>query len=149
MSGTSGPTNGLVRAAAAVIDDAEGRILLVQQDYGHLRWGLPGAHIEPTDPPEDAVVREILRELGIEVRVQSLLGIYHLYGGEDALPDLLTYAIRCEIASGEPVINERGRIRRLGWYPSEALPPPATVTARAVAGDLAADRSGVVRRLER
>jgi ADP-ribose pyrophosphatase YjhB (NUDIX family) len=143
----------VTRAAAAVICDPEGRVLLARQDSGQHRWGLPGAHIGPDDLPVDAVVHEVRRETGMEVRVVDLLGLYHLTGrlseeGED-LPDLLTYAFRCELVSGEPVLNGRGRIDDLGWYASAGLPDVITVTAVAVLADCEAGRSGVVRDLTR
>ena len=143
----------VTRAAAAVLCDAEGRVLLARQDSGQHRWGLPGAHIDPGDLPVDAVVREVRRETGMEVRVVDLLGLYHLTGrlsgdGED-LPDLLTYAFRCELVSGEPVLNGRGRIDELGWYAADGLPSPVTATAAAALDDCAAGRSGVVTDLTR
>jgi len=138
------------RAAAAVILDHEGRLLLVQQDYGHRKWGLPGApHVEPHELPTQVIVRELLREIGLETRVTDLVGLYHLSGGDDELPDLLTYTFRCEIVDGEAVINERGRICHVGWHPPDAVPPPATATAKAAAEDAAAGRTGVIRHITR
>jgi 8-oxo-dGTP pyrophosphatase MutT (NUDIX family) len=143
----------VTRAAAAVLCDAEGRVLLVRQANARHRWGLPGAHIEPTDSPPDAVLRELRRETGIEAKVVDLLGLYllcgRLTGDEEELPDLLTYAFRCEIISGEPVLNGRGRIDDLGWYDSGCLPTRVTATAAAAVTDCAADRAGLVRTLTR
>jgi 8-oxo-dGTP diphosphatase len=141
------------RAAAAVICDAEGRVLLVRRDSGQHRWGLPGARIGLDDLPTEAVVREVRRETGMEVRVVDLLGLYRLTGrlpgDEEDLPDLLTYAFRCDVVTGEPVLNATGRIDDLGWYDSVGLPDIATATALAALADCAADRSGVVRDLTR
>jgi hypothetical protein len=103
--------------------------------------------------PAQAVVRELRRETGIEARVVDLLGLYllcgHLRGDEEDLPDLLTYAFRCELVSGEPVLNGRGRIDDLGWYESGCLPRKITATAAAVLDDCACSLSGVVRTLTR
>lgn len=143
----------VTRAAAAVIRDPEGRVLLARQDSGQHRWGLPGAHIGPDDLPVDAVVREVRRETGMEVRVVDLVGLYHLTGrlsgAVEDLPDLLTYAFRCEVVAGEPVLNGLGRIDELGWYDSAGLPAVVTATAVAALEDCAADRSGVVTDLTR
>jgi len=143
----------VTRAAAAVLCDAEGRVLLVRKADARHRWGLPGAHIDPSQAPAHAVVRELRRETGIEARVVDLLGLYllcgHLRGDEEDLPDLLTYAFRCELVSGEPVLNGRGRILGLGWYSPLALPNPVTATAQAAVADCGAGRSGVVRDLRR
>jgi 8-oxo-dGTP pyrophosphatase MutT (NUDIX family) len=143
----------VTRAVAAVLCDAEGRVLLARQASGKHRWGLPGAHIRPNDPPTDAVLRELRRETGIEAKVVDLLGLYllcgQLRGDEEDLPDLLTYAFRCELISGEPVLNGRGRIDDLGWYDSGCLPDMVTATAAAAVGDCGYSRSGVVRTLTR
>lgn len=141
----------VTRATAAVIGDPEGRVLLVQQNHGHRRWCLPGAHLEPADLPTEAVIREVRRETGLETEVTGLIGLYHLTGGDDELPDLLTYAFVCTVRSGEPVLNQHqhGRIGHLGWHAPALAPSPATVTAAAVLNDLAAGRSGVVRHLSR
>ena len=143
----------VTRAAAAVLCDAEGRVLLVRKADARHRWGLPGAHIDSSEAPAHAVVRELRRETGIEARVVDLLGLYllcgHLRGDEQDLPDLLTYAFRCDLVSGEPVLNGRGRIDHLGWYDAGCLPERITATAAAVVTDCAGARSGVVRTLTR
>jgi len=143
--------NSVTRATAAIIGDAEGRVLLVQQTSGQKRWGLPGAHIEPVELPTEAVVREVRRETGLETRVVDLVGLYHLTGGldgdEEDLPDLITYAFRCEMVTGEAVLNGQGRIGHLGWH--DEVPQPATYTAAAAVADAVAGRSGVVRHLAR
>jgi ADP-ribose pyrophosphatase YjhB (NUDIX family) len=143
----------VTRAAAAVLCDAEGRVLLVRQADARHRWGLPGAPIEPAESPAHAVLRELRRETAIEAEVVDLLGLYllcgHLNGDKEDLPDLLTYAFRCELVSGEPVLNGRGRIDDLGWYDSLCLPTAVTATASAAVQDCAGSRSGVVRTLTR
>jgi ADP-ribose pyrophosphatase YjhB (NUDIX family) len=143
----------VTRAAAAVICDSQGRVLLVQQSSGRRRWGLPGAHIRPRDLPVDAIVREVRRETGMEARVVDLLGLYRLTGrldGDDEeLPDVLTYAFRCETLTDEPVLNGQGRICDLGWYGPVEVPERVTATALAALADCGAGRSGVVRDLVR
>ncbi|HYT10487.1 MAG TPA: NUDIX hydrolase [Mycobacteriales bacterium] len=141
------------RATAAIISDPEGRILLVQHASGQRRWGLPGARLGPAELPVEAIVREVRRETGLETRVVDLLGLYHLSGGldgdEEELPDVLTYAFRCEMITDEAVLNGRGRICDLGWYTPVDVPNPVTVTAHAALDDCGAGRAGVVRDLAR
>jgi ADP-ribose pyrophosphatase YjhB (NUDIX family) len=143
----------VTRAAAAVLCDREGRALLVHQTGGRHRWGLPGGPIRPRDMPADAALRELRRETSLEARIVDMVGLYHLCGqlpgDEEDLPDLLTYAFRCELVTGEPVLNGIGRIDDLGWYDAAALPTLVTATATAALADCADGRSGVVRMLTR
>ena len=53
----------------------EGRVLATQRGYGDFAggWEFPGGKVEPGEPPEAAVVREIREELDVAVGVDSLL----------------------------------------------------------------------------
>jgi 8-oxo-dGTP pyrophosphatase MutT (NUDIX family) len=57
--------------ATAVVSDGSGAVLLQRRaDDG--RWGLPGGWLGPAESPEQAVVREVREETGIEVEVVRL-----------------------------------------------------------------------------
>ncbi len=138
-------TNGLVTAAAGVISDEAGRILLIQQNYGQRRWGLPGGRVNVGETPGHAVVREVRKETGLETVVVDLVGIYHLCGGDDVLPEQLTYAFRCKVVGGEASVNLPSKVARVGWHDPDRMPAPTTPSASDVVTDCAAGRSGVVR----
>ncbi|MGH8721105.1 MAG: NUDIX domain-containing protein, partial [Burkholderiales bacterium] len=60
-----------VEVAAAVIQRADGAFLLARRPAGKAYagyWEFPGGKIEPGEPPERALARELLEELGIEAR---------------------------------------------------------------------------------
>ncbi|MGP3910307.1 NUDIX domain-containing protein [Nonomuraea sp. 10N515B] len=64
----------LPSAAGFVFDDA-GRLLVARHgDVG--LWAAPGGGIDPDERPQDAVVRELKEELGIEIAVRGLIGVY-------------------------------------------------------------------------
>jgi len=79
----------LMPAVAAIVRDGEGRILLQRRsDDG--RWNLPAGAIDPGESPDEAVVREVREETGLEVRPVRVAGVFggadgfrHRYGNGD------------------------------------------------------------------
>jgi 8-oxo-dGTP diphosphatase len=62
-------------AAAAVIFDAHGRVLLQRRrDAG--TWGLLGGHVEFGETVEQTVLREIREEAGVAARLTRFIGVY-------------------------------------------------------------------------
>lgn len=115
-----------IHVAAGVISDARGRILLTRRtersDLPGL-WEFPGGKLEPGESTEQALVRELREELGIEAEVgERLIEVPQRY------PDKrLRLEVRRVVAfSGQP----RGREGQpLMWVPRERLErysmPPA------------------------
>jgi 8-oxo-dGTP pyrophosphatase MutT (NUDIX family) len=67
--------NSIVPAVTAVVEDDQGRVLLIHRvDNG--RWALPGGQVEVGERIADTVVREVHEETGIDVEVVGLAGIY-------------------------------------------------------------------------
>jgi 8-oxo-dGTP pyrophosphatase MutT (NUDIX family) len=102
--------------AVAAIQDARGRLLLLKHTYRkQLPWGLPGGFLDPAEPPEQAVVREVFEETGLRVRPTALLAADMYLGDEVGL------LYRCEVLSGEIVesIESEGHL----WADLSALPP--------------------------
>lgn len=90
-------------AAFAVIFDAYERVLLcLRRDLDI--WNLPGGALESGELPDEAVVREVMEETGLEVAVDRLVGIY---GKQDS--DELIFVFECHILRGEPTISDEAR----------------------------------------
>jgi 8-oxo-dGTP pyrophosphatase MutT (NUDIX family) len=61
---------------SAIIDDKEGRILLVRQRYSP-GWHFPGGGVDRGEPPADAAIRECREEVGLRSSgVPVLFGLY-------------------------------------------------------------------------
>ena len=67
--------------AATLLLDPAGRVLLVRQAYGNRLWGLPGGIVDAGETPVDAAIREAREEVGLDVTVDALVGMYLLRGG--------------------------------------------------------------------
>ncbi len=67
----------LIVAAAALID-ADGRVLLARRPAGKAMaglWEFPGGKLDEGETPEDALVRELREELGIEAQAACMAPI--------------------------------------------------------------------------
>jgi 8-oxo-dGTP diphosphatase len=62
--------------AHGVFVDSEGKILQLKATYNDCRWGLPGGALEPSETIHEALLRECREELGIDVTIVYLSGIY-------------------------------------------------------------------------
>lgn len=78
--------NSLVVGVTAFVQDAAGRVLLIERaDNG--QWALPGGGQEVGESTPAAAVRETLEETGIDVEITGLVGIYSYPGHVIAYDD--------------------------------------------------------------
>jgi 8-oxo-dGTP diphosphatase len=65
----------LLLVVAVALVDADGRVLIAQRPEGKQLaglWEFPGGKLEPGEAPEEALIRELREELGIEVKAACL-----------------------------------------------------------------------------
>lgn len=61
--------------AGGCIFNEKGEVLLQRRgDFG--KWGFPGGAVELGETPEQAAIREVKEETGLEVEIRGLIGIY-------------------------------------------------------------------------
>ncbi|MCR4326578.1 MAG: NUDIX hydrolase, partial [Candidatus Roizmanbacteria bacterium] len=73
-------------SSAIFIEDEHNRLLFLQQaseSKGH-RWGPPAGGIEAHEDPIKAALREVREEIGVEVNLIDLIGIYTADRGDNA-----------------------------------------------------------------
>ena len=105
-----------VRVVAAIIIEND-KVFATQRGYGEFKdgWEFPGGKIEPSETPEEAIVREIKEELDTEVEVIELLDTveydypnFHLSMG----------CFICKIKSGDLVLKEHEAAK---WLTKDTL----------------------------
>jgi len=81
--------------------DAEGRVLLVRRS-DNLLWCLPCGWIEPFEAPEEAAVREVREETGLEVRIVEQVAAVHRFPSERNGPHaMVSMLFLGEVTGGE------------------------------------------------
>jgi 8-oxo-dGTP diphosphatase len=111
-------------AAAALIDPA-GQVLMscrtAGKDYAGY-WEFPGGKLEPNEPPEFALMRELREELGIETRPTCFYPVGFVShqaqknNGQTVGYVILLYA--CRMWRGVPSSNEG---QELKWIPPKQM----------------------------
>lgn len=63
-------------SAHAVIMNNKNEVLQLKATYGECRWGLPGGALEPSETIHEALHRECKEEMGVDIAVKYLSGVY-------------------------------------------------------------------------
>ncbi len=103
--------------AMAIIERSDGAVLLVRHSYRR-RWGVPGGLMKRGEHPENALRREVLEEVGVEV---DLLGEPAVVVDPDPQRVDLVFRgrLRDESVEARPVSVE---ILEVCWFRPEDLP---------------------------
>ncbi|MBI5957963.1 MAG: NUDIX domain-containing protein [Chloroflexi bacterium] len=71
----------------------EGKILLTQREDFRV-WCLPGGHVDPYESFAQAAIREVREEVGLEVELVRLVGLYSRPGWSNGLYHLALFTAR-------------------------------------------------------
>jgi 8-oxo-dGTP diphosphatase len=119
------------KVATAVVVQAEGGIVLgrraIEPAYGE--WCLPGGFVNDDESPLDAAMRECREEIGAQVDVTGLLGVYHI--PKRGASSLIGVAYRGRLADGE-VPTAGSEMLEIRVFPPDALPPLAFPSHRQI-----------------
>lgn len=74
----------MIKVAAAMIEDDDGRLLIARRAQGKSQaglWEFPGGKLEAGESPEECLRRELLEEMGITTEPYIFVGVNeHDYG---------------------------------------------------------------------
>lgn len=82
-------------------------------------WDMPGGFLEPGELPTDGAIREAREELGVEVRLTELIGLY-VDTYRDASEFTLNPYFTAQIVSGTPSPDDDAL--EIGWFGMHELP---------------------------
>jgi 8-oxo-dGTP diphosphatase len=90
----------------------DGAVLMIRrrQKEGELLWAFPGGAIEEGETAEQAAVREVAEEVGLEVESEEVLGRrVHPQTGRE-----MVYTA-CTVIDGEPSVLDAEEIAEVAW----------------------------------
>lgn len=111
----------ILNCAGALIE-RDGKILL-QRRSDNGKWGLIGGILELGETYTEAVLREVMEETGLTVKLTSFLGIYHnhcmVWSNGDKAHTICAF-FTAEIENGEPRTDAESL--ELRFFPPEQIP---------------------------
>jgi 8-oxo-dGTP diphosphatase len=102
-----------------VLDAIEGFVWLVRRDVAPMigRWALPGGYVEIGESPSTAARRECAEEMGVDVQVRRLIGVYSAGWADQGV---VVIAYEAMVHEGKPHVGEE--VREVRAFPIASLP---------------------------
>lgn len=108
--------------------DRDGSYLALRRDEEPLKgeWNMPGGFVEVGEQGDEAIVREVSEETGLEIEVVELIGIFDsTYGeGADSKP-IFDVAYRCRMVGEKTELEVSDESSEARWFPLAEFPQPA------------------------
>lgn len=119
------------KVGAGVLIIKDGMTLLTKRTgaHGSGTWGSIGGHVEFGETPAEAVKREAMEELGIEIGNITFVVCMNMLMEDRHYLDV---SFTADLISGEPTIREPDRIEAMAWFSLDQLPEPLFEPVRIV-----------------
>jgi len=128
-----------IKVGAGVVIVKDGKTLLAKRKGSHNSgmWGSMGGHVDFGESPIDAVKREAMEELGIEIgNIEFAMCMNMIKDGKHYLDVSFT----AKIVAGKPQICEPDKIEEIGWFSLDQLPSPLFPPVQAVLDAIKSDK---------
>lgn len=106
--------------AAVVVEDPDGRVLLVTQSYTD-DWSLPGGLMSRTETPDQTATRELFEEVGLDIDLSDR----HPLGIRSTHRRHFTFVFHTPLPDTVPAADVRAHspeITSTAWFDPHALP---------------------------
>ena len=105
------------KLAAGVLVQRDGKLLLVRRNHTPAlgSWAFPSGFVDAGEVVEEAAVREVFEETGIEVRLDGLIGVYSEAGNA-----VVFIAYAGTATAGQAIAGPEAF--EVGWFAPDQLP---------------------------
>ena len=105
------------KVAVGVVVERNGRIVLGRRNHEPRfgAWSFPSGFVDAGEVPEDAAIREVEEETGVQVRLDRLLGVYSQPGERVIFLAYAGHVIGGKLEAGEECTE-------VGVFPAHSLP---------------------------
>ncbi len=93
----------------AVLTNDAGQVLLLKANYADQAWGLPGGALDMGETIHQALLRECQEELGCQVRIDYLSGVYF-----HSAVTSHTFIFRCHLTASAEISSVMNILLMLG-----------------------------------
>jgi 8-oxo-dGTP diphosphatase len=117
-----------------VVEDDRGDVIVGRRgiEPGYGLWCLPGGYVNDDEHPADSALRECREEIGAEVEITGLLGVYHIR--KRGAPSMVGIAYRARLRPGQVAIAGHEMLE-VGAFPGADLPALAFTSHREAMAD--------------
>lgn len=134
-------TSSRFRIACSAIIERGGEYLMARRrDIGW--WNLPGGGLEAGETVEQGLAREVREEVGVEIRIMRLVGVYSKPQKNEVV---LTFL--CKLADDTPPATS-DEVSEVRWFHANALPDDTLPKHRQRVLDAALDQREAILRAQ-
>ncbi len=102
--------------AAGLVVNSEGQWLVVRKNYGGLKdmWSIPAGFVDGNETADNAAIREVQEETGIECRLEGMIGFRTgVLNGE--ISDNMAVFLLAPTKEVQPLIPQLKEISEVAW----------------------------------
>jgi mutator protein MutT len=136
-----------LNVTGVVVFNDQGEVLLQKRSKTEELWGFPGGVMELGESATEAAIREVREETGLEVKIESLLGVYTKYedeypNGDQAQPIAIVF--KGSVAGGELIVDGKETFG-LAFYDLDEVPELFNSQHNDILADIRNQRTAVYR----
>lgn len=104
-----------------VVENGDGAVVVGRRgiEPGYGLWCLPGGYVNDDEHPADAAMRECREEIGAEVDITDLLGVYHIR--KRGAPSMIGIGYLARLRPGEAPLAG-SEMLEVGVFPVDQVP---------------------------